>query len=108
VCSGLFSIVDNLGKLCKYNWGGIVYEYVVRILCQARFIHLEWDNFFICIYCWLYIPAAGNFYSKFKSEVFIILITIMLLMLCYELCQRYGCANICYSKKNGGNGRMSK
>jgi len=34
--SGLFSVVDNhFGELCKYNWGGIVYQYLVRSLCQG-------------------------------------------------------------------------
>jgi len=36
VFSGLFSLVDNqFGELCKYNWGDIVYEYLVRSLCKA-------------------------------------------------------------------------
>jgi len=34
--SRLFSLVDNqFGELCKYNWGGIVFEYLVRSLHEA-------------------------------------------------------------------------
>jgi len=36
VHNGLFSVVDNnLGDLCKYNWGGVVYQYLVRSLCEG-------------------------------------------------------------------------
>ena len=36
VHDGLFSVVDNnLGDLCKYNWGGVVYQYLVRSLCEG-------------------------------------------------------------------------
>jgi len=35
VCSELFILVDNLDELCKYNWDGTVYEYLVRSLCEA-------------------------------------------------------------------------
>jgi len=30
---GLFIIVDKLGELCNYNWGTIVYQFLVQSLC---------------------------------------------------------------------------
>jgi len=35
VCPGLFSIVDNLDDLCKYNWGSAVLEYLVKSICRV-------------------------------------------------------------------------
>jgi len=31
----LFTIVDDLSNLGKYNWGGLVYEYLVGSICNA-------------------------------------------------------------------------
>jgi len=31
----LFSIVDDLGSLWKYNWGGLVYDYLVGSIWNA-------------------------------------------------------------------------
>ena len=36
VHNGLFSVVDNnFGELSKYNWGGIVFQYLVGSLCEG-------------------------------------------------------------------------
>jgi len=34
----LFKIVDDLKSLCQYNWGGVVYEYLVGSLCNASLV----------------------------------------------------------------------
>ena len=31
----LFNIVDDLGSVSKYNWGGLVYDYLVESICNA-------------------------------------------------------------------------
>jgi len=31
----LFTIVDDLSSVGKYNWGGLVYEYLVGSMCNA-------------------------------------------------------------------------
>ena len=35
VFSGLFSIVDDLGELCNYNWGTTVFQFLVQSLYQT-------------------------------------------------------------------------
>ena len=34
----LFKIVDDLKSLCQYNWGRVVYEYLVGSLCNASLV----------------------------------------------------------------------
>ena len=34
----LFNIVDDLKSLCQYNWGRVVYEYLVGSLCNASLV----------------------------------------------------------------------
>jgi len=40
----LFNIVDNFGSLGKYNWGSLVYEYLVESLCTASLLLSDEGN----------------------------------------------------------------
>ena len=51
----LFKIVDDLTSLVKYNWGGVVYEYLVGSLCNASVVlkkQLHRKHFYVvgCVY----------------------------------------------------------
>nr|XP_007158034.1 hypothetical protein PHAVU_002G118600g [Phaseolus vulgaris]ESW30028.1 hypothetical protein PHAVU_002G118600g [Phaseolus vulgaris] len=35
VPGGLFRVVDDLGELGRFNWGGLVYDFLVQSLCSA-------------------------------------------------------------------------
>ena len=35
VPGGLFSVVDDLGELGRFNWGGLVYEFLVKSVSLA-------------------------------------------------------------------------
>jgi len=39
-----FTIVDDLSSLRKYNWGGLVYEYLVGSICNASMFLMEKGN----------------------------------------------------------------
>jgi len=36
IFSILFNIVDDLGSIGKFNWGRLVYEYLVGSICEAK------------------------------------------------------------------------
>ena len=38
VFSILFNIVDDVCSIGKYNWGGMVYEYLVGSTCEAKML----------------------------------------------------------------------
>jgi len=40
----LFNIVDDIGSLGKYNWGSLVYEYLVGSLCNASLLLSDEGN----------------------------------------------------------------
>jgi len=35
VLGGLFRVVDDLGEFGRFNWGGLVYDFLVQSLCLA-------------------------------------------------------------------------
>jgi len=35
VHGGLFSVVDDLGQLGRFNWGALVYDFLIDSLCSA-------------------------------------------------------------------------
>jgi len=35
VLGGLFRVVDDLGELGRFNWGGLVYDFLVQSMCLA-------------------------------------------------------------------------
>ena len=40
----LFNIVDDFGSLGKYNWGSLVYEFLVGSLCTASLLLSDEGN----------------------------------------------------------------
>ncbi|XP_068488704.1 uncharacterized protein [Phaseolus vulgaris] len=72
VHSGLFSVLDDLGQLKKFNWGLVVYEYLVNSLCSASMCITNESStshihIFGCVYL-LQIWALEHLFS-YKTKV---------------------------------------
>jgi len=90
VFSILFNIVDDLGSIGKFNWGRVVYEYLVGSICEAKLFLKEKQStkhFHVarCVYLLqvVYVKLISNSFDHFKIfgyEFWLIFITIVAVM----------------------------
>jgi len=73
VFSILFNIVDDLGSIGKFNWGRVVYEFLVGSICEAKLFSKEKEStkhFHVagCVYLLqvLYVKLISNLFDPFK------------------------------------------
>jgi len=73
VFSILFNIVDDLGSIGKFNWGRVVYEYLVGSICEAKLFLKEKQStkhFHVarCVYLLqvVYVKLISNSFDHFK------------------------------------------
>jgi len=82
----LFKIVDDLISLVKYNWGGVVYEYLVGSLCSASIVlkkQLHRKHFHVvgCVYL-LQVIHSNLLFQEFYV---VVLFCVMNLLLSFKL-----------------------
>jgi len=64
--------VANLDDLCKYNWGGTVYEYLVRSLCEvASSIQNEIVSSYVYIVGCVYLLQVISIVSSKMKYLFV-------------------------------------
>jgi len=69
----LFNIVDDLGSIGKFNWGRVVYEFLVGSICQAKLFlkekqsskhfHVAGRVYLLHV---LYVKLISNLFDQFK------------------------------------------
>jgi len=104
VYSGLFSLVDNqFGELCKYKWGGIVYEYSVTSLCEvASSIQNETVSSYVYIVGCTYLLQVVSIVSSKVKYLFVnncYFVDVLLSIVSYI----WACEHLLFPNKNGRN-----
>jgi len=60
VHSGLFSVLEDLRKLNRFNWGIVVYEYLVDSLCSTSMSIRNESSQSHIPHCWMCVLITGT------------------------------------------------